>query len=33
VPVQAWRLDARPDASRDFDVLREKAARSLSLSR
>jgi hypothetical protein len=33
VPVQAWRLDARPDASRDFDVLREEAARSLSLSR
>jgi hypothetical protein len=33
VPVQAWCLDARPDAGRDFDVLREEAARSLSLSR
>ena len=33
VPVEAWRADARPDASRDFDVLREDAARSLDLSR
>jgi hypothetical protein len=33
VPVEAWRTDARPDASRDFDVLREDAARSLDLSR
>jgi hypothetical protein len=33
VPVQAWSLDARPDAGRDFDVLREEAAASLSLSR
>lgn len=33
VPVEAWRLDARPDANRDFDALREEAARSLGLSR
>jgi hypothetical protein len=31
VPVEAWRPDARLDASRDFDVLREDAARSLDL--
>lgn len=33
VPVEAWRTDARPDASRDFDLLREDAARSLDLRR
>jgi hypothetical protein len=33
IPVEAWRLDARPDASRDFDVLREGAAASLGLGR
>jgi len=33
VPVQGWRLDGRPDASRDFDALREDAASSLGLSR
>jgi hypothetical protein len=33
VPVQAWRIDAQPDASRDFDELREEAATSLGLSR
>jgi hypothetical protein len=33
VPVEAWRLDARPDASRDFDVLREEAAGLLGLGR
>ncbi|MDH4283539.1 MAG: ferrochelatase [Myxococcales bacterium] len=33
IPVQAWRLDAQPDASRDFDALREDAAESLGLSR
>ena len=33
VPVEAWRLDARPDASRDFDALREQVAQSLGLAR
>ncbi len=33
VPVEAWRLDAQPDASRDFDALREDAAASLRLGR
>lgn len=33
VPVEAWRLDAQPDASRDFDALRERVAESLGLSR
>ena len=33
VPVQAWRLDAQLDASRDYDALREDAATSLGLSR
>jgi len=33
VPVEAWRLDARLDTSRDFDVLREDSARSLDLGR
>jgi hypothetical protein len=33
VPVQAWRLDAQPDASREYDELREDAAASLGLSR
>jgi hypothetical protein len=31
IPVQAWRVDAAPDATRDFDGLREDAARSLEL--
>jgi len=29
IPVEAWQLDAQPDASRDFDALREDAAGSL----
>lgn len=33
VPVEAWHLDAQPDASRDFDALREDAAASLGLGR
>ena len=33
VPVEAWRVDAQPDASRDFDALREDAAVSLGLGR
>jgi len=33
VPVEAWRLDPRPDASRDFDALRQDAASSLGLGR
>lgn len=32
VPLQAWRLDARPDAARDFDALRQDAAASLGLA-
>ena len=32
VPVEAWRLDAQADASRDFDALREDLAASLGLS-
>ncbi len=33
IPVPAWRVDACPDASRDFDALRESAAEALGLSR
>ncbi|MBW2508528.1 MAG: ferrochelatase [Deltaproteobacteria bacterium] len=33
IPVEAWRLDARPDASRDFDALREEVAEGLGLAR
>ena len=33
IPVEAWRLDAQPDASRDFDTLREQVADSLGLGR
>ncbi|MFW2389227.1 MAG: ferrochelatase [Polyangiales bacterium] len=33
VPVKAWLIDARPDASRDFDELREDAAATLGLDR
>lgn len=33
IPVPAWRIDAFPDASRDFDALRESAAEALGLSR
>jgi hypothetical protein len=33
VPVETWRIDARPDSSRDFDALREEAAAFLGLSR
>ena len=33
VPVRAWQLDARPDASRDYDGLREDAAATLGLGR
>ena len=32
IPVQAWRIDAHPDASRDFDALREELAASLGLT-
>jgi len=32
VPVDAWRVDAQADASRDFDALREGLAASLGLS-
>ncbi|MDH3199589.1 MAG: ferrochelatase [Myxococcales bacterium] len=31
VPVQAWRIDAAPDWSRDFDALREARAKALKL--
>ncbi len=31
IPVQAWRTDATPDWSRDFDALREARARALRL--
>ncbi|MGB5222070.1 MAG: ferrochelatase, partial [Polyangiales bacterium] len=33
IPVEAWRLGAEPDASRDFDALREQVAESLGLAR
>jgi hypothetical protein len=33
VPVRAWCAQAEPDASRDFDSLREEAARDLGLGR
>jgi hypothetical protein len=33
MPVEAWRSEARPDAARDYDSLREDAARSLGLGR
>ncbi|MBW1831779.1 MAG: hypothetical protein JRJ10_08795 [Deltaproteobacteria bacterium] len=33
VPVEAWRLDARPDANRDFDKVRDEAAGLLRSSR
>jgi hypothetical protein len=33
IPVEAWRVNACPDASRDFDELREEAARRLGLGR
>ena len=33
VPVEGWKLDARPDASRDFDALREELAVSLRSGR
>lgn len=33
VPVKAWCLRAEPDASRDYDALREDAAATLGLSR
>lgn len=33
IPVEAWRFDARPDATRDFDILREDTARDLGLAR
>lgn len=31
VPVEAWRVDAEPEAERDFDVLRQETARALGL--
>jgi hypothetical protein len=33
IPVEAWRADAQPNASLDFDALREETAGSLGLSR
>ncbi len=33
IPVEAWRLDAAPNPHRDFDMLRESAARELGLGR
>ena len=33
VPVEAWRVDATPNASRDFDAIREAAADRLGLER
>ncbi len=33
IPVEAWRLDAEPSASRDFDALRGRVAESLGLAR
>lgn len=33
IPVEAWRVDARPDATRDFDAMRERAAQSLGIRR
>lgn len=33
IPVEAWRIDAMPDASRDFDAIRESAAENLGLER
>ncbi len=33
IPVEAWRQGAVPDASRDFDALREEAASALGLAR
>ncbi len=32
IPVQAWRIDAAPDWSRDFDALREARAKALRLA-
>jgi len=31
IPVRAWRVDATPDWSRDFDALREARAKALAL--
>lgn len=33
IPVRAWCVHAEPDASRDFDALREQTARNLGLKR
>ncbi len=33
IPVRAWCVQAEPDASRDFDALREQGARDLGLER
>jgi hypothetical protein len=33
IPVEAWRVDAVPDASRDYDSIRESAARRLGIER
>jgi hypothetical protein len=33
IPVEAWRGDACPDASRDFDALRNEVAETLGLGR
>jgi hypothetical protein len=33
IPVEAWSRDATPDATRDFDALRESAAQRLGLER
>jgi hypothetical protein len=31
IPVRAWRVDATPDCSRDFDAFREARAKALGL--
>ena len=33
IPVEAWRIDAVPDCSRDYDALRESRAQVLGLRR
>lgn len=33
IPIEAWRLDAQPDATRDFDAIRENTARRLGIDR
>ncbi len=33
IPIEAWRPDAEPDATRDFDALRQDAAKRLGIDR